>query len=331
MCSRALATVFIIYCLNSGFCEELFDLSCRSDADCEVFWRPRQNVTCFEEKCACESLENRQRVDCKPTDLRQNNVVGGHCPCHMENAFCNGTNKICLCNLEFVASFDRRRCIRESVPLGDLCEDNAQCIKNDRFSFCDPNKKACVCLEHFVEKESKCLSTVSLIESCDFDDQCENHTKNSICSGKKCVCKPEFIANNLKSACLPNAGHREECSETNQCKSKLGIGAVCDGGECACSSDYYALNVSTNGTQHVKCQRKPVPGDYCRENSDCVHAVLENTSVVECFSGYCRCSDGKTCSSGNSGYKIVISDSSIIFGYIFVILLMQFNFNFKLL
>lgn len=53
----------------------------------------------------------------------------------------------------------------ESVPLGEECDNNSQCLKYNKFSECfeeknENPKKYCKCQSHFIDHDGSCVAAV---------------------------------------------------------------------------------------------------------------------------------------------------------------------------
>ncbi|XP_055379464.1 protein draper [Condylostylus longicornis] len=296
---------FAIICLtNFGNCEEISDLvdfSCKTTSDCSEFAKAFQNTTCINQECKCYN-QNFEEVRCEPPpESFYNNIIGGGCPCTQQNSECNTKTQICYCEKGYQATQDKRRCIKKSVLLGEACEDDSQCIYQEKFSECSLKEKKCMCQKDFIEFNKGCISVVNLEEHCESNDQCNKKTNHSICALKKCACNTDYVANLEKTKCLPGVGHDGICSEDNQCKLVLGVGSICDSGLCSCDIKHKLLETKskTDGKVHYTCEKEIRYGDYCYEHTDC-YTFKDNSGEqsMECFHGECACRPDFTLKNG---------------------------------
>lgn len=283
MCSRLLATIFIIYCVNSGLCQGIVDLSCVTNKDCVHLMTPTQDATCVDDTCVCQ--KNETTVICEPPILVSNNLVGGPCPCGVDNASCE--NQTCKCKEHFTATRDKRRCIPKIVKLDENCETNAQCLANTQFSKCE--NKTCTCIEKYVRNNGHCLSAIG--RKCATNKDCQNDTQYTICSKNQCVCNHSHVASSDQKTCLPNADYLGQCSETAQCNRNLGVGAICEDGMCICNYDHF--NITIGPTNRTYCEKIVVPGDYCTQHKECQQYVKHlDEQTMECYMSECNCRPG---------------------------------------
>lgn len=279
--------------IMKGFSQEILELNCNVNSDCNHFKGPEYNTTCLDGQCLCNNL-NGERTACKPQNNKLNNFIGGTCPCTKPHSICNHAQSICYCETEYIPSSDRRRCIKKNLVLGEKCEDDSQCLGLDRFAECHLEKKKCVCQKNFIDHSGICVSTVGLKNRCLDDLQCLNNTANSLCQKNTCTCQKGYTASLDLLKCLPFADYKEACKEDNQCKYKLGAGSECYMEECACDYRHFVFEVEeSNGEKHQICERKIVYGDYCIDHNDCYQYHLHaKQQSMECFFGECGCRPG---------------------------------------
>lgn len=106
--------IFFVLMLSvfSGRGQDLLNLDCASSIDCVQFQSSSSpNVTCIDSKCSCLDI-NFQKIDCKPRENKISNIVGGKCPCSIDNSECNEEEGICYCLQNFTAINGKRTCVR---------------------------------------------------------------------------------------------------------------------------------------------------------------------------------------------------------------------------
>lgn len=326
---KYLFIILFISNINYGFCDlkdSLLDISCQTNLDCEQYKLPQHNVTCLDYECICNDL-NGMKIECLPNPMVSavNNIIGGPCPCNQPHSVCEEDKReggVCLCIDGYITTFDKRRCIKKLLNLGEICEEDTQCIQQEKFSECDIHKKICKCQKNFVPYNGGCISIIELDETCENNEQCQNKTENSICSNRKCACTEGFITNEKHNQCLPNAGYNEICKETIQCKNKLGVGSECYSGLCTC--DLKHVLIKEDNMKENYCEKKIEFGDYCREHNQCYqYHLTESHQSMKCFLGECVCRDGyihkdKECMH-NGGIRKLLNNILIIVAAIITI------------
>nr|XP_019525043.2 tenascin [Aedes albopictus] len=301
MRQKILNLVIFLVLLGAVSASELLDLSCDDDKECETFNSSAVKSTCSNGTCHCELIDGGNQTDCKPVVVKVSNQIGGQCPCHAENSYCNEETKLCICKEGFIPSREGKRCMSKSVELGKTCEIDEQCIINDHFSHCDDAHLNCTCSNHFVIFQKECRSIIASPEDkpCQQDKDCSNHTANSLCHEHQCICQGGFVANAENSTCLPIVHYEQQCSDSNQCIAQLGIGSLCSEGKCVCNEQYYPFPTeahnSTNPEHkiHVLCKRKVTHGASCNNNKECYQFHRgPHEQTMECFMNECVCTHG---------------------------------------
>lgn len=108
------SVMFFVLMLNAFSVEgqDLFNLDCSSSIDCIQFQiAGSPNVTCTDSQCKCLDL-NHQEVSCKPRENKFSNIIGGKCPCSIENSECNDIEDVCYCLKDFTAIHQKRACVK---------------------------------------------------------------------------------------------------------------------------------------------------------------------------------------------------------------------------
>lgn len=92
--------------------QNLLQLDCTSSSDCVQFQLiGNPNVTCVDNQCNCLD-RNHDQVDCKPRENKISNIIGGNCPCTIENSECNEEEDVCYCLQNFTAILGKRTCVK---------------------------------------------------------------------------------------------------------------------------------------------------------------------------------------------------------------------------
>ncbi|KAL5291659.1 hypothetical protein ACFFRR_010832 [Megaselia abdita] len=271
----------------------LLNLDCSSSVDCIQFQIPGSpNVTCLDSNCSCLDI-NHQQVPCKPRENKISNIIGGKCPCHIDNSECNEEEDICYCMENFTAIHGKRACVKETLNLGEICDNDSQCLKNNKYSECfgeNGGAKMCRCQKHFVEHENSCISAVGLNETCESTEQCNNHTAHSKCWNKRCICEDTHVTSKDILRCLEGSGYEDPCTEDSQCIHLLGPGALCYAGVCNCDHRHF---ISASDKEHKLCELRIELGQYCREHNHCYQYHLNsNEQTMECYHSKCHCRKG---------------------------------------
>lgn len=86
--------------------------------------------------------------------------------------------------------------------------------------------------------------------------------------------------------CIPFAHFGDNCTESLQCEMGLGVGSICEKGQCVCNYnhtkyDYKGVNM---------CRKLIQFGDTCEHHNECVAYMHEAT--MTCRNHKCACADG---------------------------------------
>lgn len=297
MFKQVTCVVTLLLC-HTVSCSDIIDLVCETDVECETFKSTAVNSTCAEGHCQCVELESGNRTTCKPVVTKASNQIGGQCPCISSNSYCNEKTQLCACKEGFLPSRGGKKCISKSVALGNPCEIDEQCIRNDHFSHCDDVHHNCSCSNHFLMFKDTCHSIIAAGDTpCERDTDCSNRTENSICQEKQCICDKGFVANAENSTCLPVVQYEQVCIDSNQCIAQLGEGSVCSEGKCVCNELYFPLpvhaheNATAEHKVHVVCRRKVNHGASCNDDKECYQFHRgPHEQTMECFMSECVCS-----------------------------------------
>ncbi|CRK95118.1 CLUMA_CG008596, isoform A [Clunio marinus] len=286
--SKSLLIFFLIFFVDSSLSDETLELSCTSDDDCSSYRDKMIGSSCVNLHCRCFDFKTNVTEACIPRKSIGESIVGlGDCKknsCVVPNTHCKlGMNK-CVCDEDFIESFDGSRCIAQTVELQHPCEMNEQCVKYDRNAACDDRK--CQCLRNFTQHENSCRSMVKIGEHCDSNEECQKFTSNATCHNHKCICDENFSSSEDGNECLLQAFHGDSCKQTSQCFNGLGPGAVCDSGVCVCDSIHQ--NVPDNS--RIRCSRKLNYGDECKEHHEC--SIYLGETTMACIKNKCTCRDG---------------------------------------
>lgn len=108
---RGIFFVLMLSVIHAGG-QNLLRLDCASSTDCIQFQvAGNPNVTCVDGECSCLN-SSHDRVDCKPRENKISNIIGGKCPCTIENSECNEEENVCYCILNFTAIQGKRACVK---------------------------------------------------------------------------------------------------------------------------------------------------------------------------------------------------------------------------
>lgn len=106
-----LILIFIVLEVQ-GQLDILLHLDCTTSIDCTQFQVPgAPNVTCLDSYCHCLDI-NYQAVQCEPRVNKLSNVIGGKCPCTIENSECDEEDGICYCIKDYTAVHGKRNCVK---------------------------------------------------------------------------------------------------------------------------------------------------------------------------------------------------------------------------
>lgn len=292
-------SVFVITFLalvTFGQTNEILDLVCDADADCDIFKSSAINSSCIFQQCHCVDVDSGNQTTCKPTVTKASNQIGGQCPCISDNSYCNEKTQLCVCKEGYLPSKGGKKCISKTVALGHKCELDEQCITNDHFSLCDDVHHNCTCLNRFVMYQNACHSIISVNSEtpCEHDADCSNRTANSVCHEKQCICGKGFVANAENTTCLAVARYEQDCIDSNQCIFLLGVGSICNENKCVCNEQHFpfAVEAHDNKTEENKvCKRKITHGASCNNDKECYQFHLgHHEQTMECFMNECVCS-----------------------------------------
>ncbi|XP_058833097.1 prion-like-(Q/N-rich) domain-bearing protein 25 [Topomyia yanbarensis] len=299
---------------------DIIDLSCENDTDCEIFWNTVSNSSCVSGQCQCVDPETGNKTLCKPMVSKASNQIGGICPCIADNSFCHEKTQLCVCKEGFQPNRAGKKCISKSVPLGEPCEIDEQCIQHDHFSRCDEIQHNCTCSNHFVIYMDTCHSIIATGNaSCEQDTDCSSSVVDSVCHDNQCICDKGFVANAENTSCLIVAQYEQPCIDSNQCIAQLGVGSLCKDAKCVCNEQYFPFTVQSynNATAEHKvmnvCTRKITHGSSCNDSKDCYQFHRgPHEQNMECFLGECVCSSGSyekdgVCVSYSSASVLVVS------------------------
>lgn len=90
----------------------LLNLDCAISSDCIQFQIPgAPNVTCLESQCSCQNI-NHDVIPCRPRESKVSNIIGGKCPCSIDNSECNEEEDVCYCLENYTALPGKRSCVR---------------------------------------------------------------------------------------------------------------------------------------------------------------------------------------------------------------------------
>ncbi|KAH8235705.1 hypothetical protein KR032_005710, partial [Drosophila birchii] len=283
--------------------EDLLELSCITDGQCAQFDRGH----CVDMTCVCTARDSDNRVACLPHEVKLTNIIGGPCPCPQPNARCDTKRDQCICQINYVPSADRRRCIPEAVSPGGVCELSRQCQLADKFSKC--LKGLCHCRSNFEFHEGRCLAVLE--SSCLLKTDCGT-CGASLCLPKleKCACAENYVHNRNMTKCISGSAYAygSSCDHSAPCQVSLGGSAQCLDHRCTCHPTHYPKRVMANLVpkendidadissykDRISCEPIVSFGAYCRHNGDCQmeHMEKDNQSVaMVCQWGECGCSD----------------------------------------
>ncbi|KAL3276332.1 hypothetical protein HHI36_011716 [Cryptolaemus montrouzieri] len=276
---------------------------CIEDAECEYV-----NGTCINNYCKCSNSFN-----CKLSTQAIVNKLEERCQstrdCNIAHAICNEKRE-CSCKKDFLASQNKRKCLRAASGLGGSCEESVQCYTNIPSTGCHENK--CVCQQHMHEHNGSCYKNVRLGDPCQLHGEC-SLTSYTKCLKSKCECTENYVANGLE--CLLKANSINfTCFEDIQCQFQLSHGAECSSGVCRCK-DLFHFKASSN-----QCVHDILLNENCRSHYEC-HQPGTGPSRLECVLGVCKC---KSPYLEENGYCISSSTSAIFFKSIVLFLVTMF-------
>ncbi|TMW45030.1 hypothetical protein DOY81_009891 [Sarcophaga bullata] len=191
-------------------------------------------------------------VQCKPQNYMVNNIIGGPCPCYLDNSECDHRQEVCYCVKGYVPSVDKRRCLKETLMLNEKCEEDHQCQSNDINAVCRQDYQKCACKDRFIYERGQCASAIGKnfgsyfpITSNTLALQIRNVPKlfgsNTKCGSATplCICTKNYYASLNHTTCLKSMQYLQACNETVQCIDALGLGGQCID-NLQCSGKYFA-------------------------------------------------------------------------------------------
>ncbi|KAH8386509.1 hypothetical protein KR093_000907 [Drosophila rubida] len=275
--------------LNVALADDLLELSCSIDTDCQQYER----ATCRNSHCQCTAAVGDKREPCKPKDRKWSNIIGGPCTqdhlCPQLNTKCDATTEQCYCTAGYMPSVDKRRCLPQAVALNAQCELTQQCQAKDKWAVCHLSQKSCLCKEYFEPHDQRCLAVLDI--SCRNDTMCTATDSICLIQLDKCACIEGRVHNHNKTMCLSGAAYGESCTTSGQCQLMLGSGGLCRNNSCGCQPKYYAKinSEAEQGTKLTTCEPIVNFGANCRRNEDC-EQPSDNLNM-QCKWGECICRD----------------------------------------
>ncbi|TMW40943.1 hypothetical protein DOY81_013977, partial [Sarcophaga bullata] len=235
--------------------------------------------------CVCSTI-NGEMVQCKPQNYMVNNIIGGPCPCYLDNSECDHRQEVCYCVKGYVPSVDKRRCLKETLMLNEKCEEDHQCQSNDINAVCRQDYQKCACKDRFIYERGQCASAIgkhfgNIKYTCTTDSECTKlFGSNTKCGSATplCICNKNYYASLNHTTCLKSMQYLQACNETVQCIDALGLGGQCIDNLCQCSGKYFAdkKRSSTGEYSWTVCTLFNERGQSCRSDKDCYeHPILD--------------------------------------------------------
>lgn len=210
-----------------------------------------------------------------------------------DNATCDETNDICVCDNFFVMSGDWTKCLPlAAMPYDSTCEENSQCPpRMGQGANCSEGK--CVCKDGFHYLHGKCYKSSGYGDLCNEDDDCYGafSYESMSCVATKCNCSEGYYLVG-SSYCRRGGKIDEECVFDMDCQF---AGGYCNDTNICASKNTKDQNVYLTGTSKVRS-----PADLstefpavnltgtCETSEECLAA----TNHSECFGNVCVCELG---------------------------------------